>query len=116
MTNKEAIDMLNILKFRYRDADGTEFRMALDLAIKALEAPTVDTYTEDDVKIAIKEGHEVGYEMAKAKYERPTGEWIETFTSHTAYECSCCGLMLSPEPYAFCPNCGAKMIKEAENE
>ena len=40
-------------------------------------APTVDAYTEDDVKTAIKEGHQVGYEMAKAKYERPTGEWIE---------------------------------------
>lgn len=35
-------------------------------------APTVDAYTEDDVKTAIKEGHQVGYEMAKAKFERPT--------------------------------------------
>lgn len=38
-------------------------------------APTVDTYTEDDVQYAIKEGHQVGYEMAKAKYERPTGDF-----------------------------------------
>lgn len=39
-------------------------------------APTVDTYTEDDIHYAIKEGHQVGYEMAKAKFERPQGEWI----------------------------------------
>lgn len=38
-------------------------------------APTVDTYTEDDVQYAIKEGHQVGYEMAKAKFERPQGEF-----------------------------------------
>lgn len=37
MTNKEAIEKLDILRFRYRDAEGTEFRMAIDLAIKALE-------------------------------------------------------------------------------
>lgn len=36
-------------------------------------APTIDTYTEDDVQYAIKEGHQVGYEMAKAKFERPQG-------------------------------------------
>ena len=40
-------------------------------------APTVDTYTEDDVHYAIKEGHQVGYEMAKAKFERPHGEIIK---------------------------------------
>lgn len=44
-------------------------------------APTVEAYTEDDVKNAIKEGHEVGYEMAKAKYERPT----EVNCSHCDY-------------------------------
>ena len=40
-------------------------------------APTVDTYTEDDVHYAIKEGHQVGYEMAKAKFERPQDEAIK---------------------------------------
>lgn len=30
-------------------------------------APTVDTYTEDDVQYAIKEGHQVGYEMTNFK-------------------------------------------------
>lgn len=46
----------------------------------------------------------------KALEERPHGEWINTFTSYAAYECSCCGLS-SPEVYDFCPNCGAKMEK-----
>lgn len=33
-------------------------------------APTVEAYTEDDVQYAIREGHQIGYEMAKAKFER----------------------------------------------
>lgn len=44
-------------------------------------APTVDTYTEDDVQYAIKEGHQVGYEMAKAKFGRPQ----EVNCSHCDY-------------------------------
>lgn len=33
--------------------------------------------TNDDIQQAIKEGFANGYEMAKSKYERPQGEWIE---------------------------------------
>ena len=80
-------------------------------------APTVDTYTEDDVKTAIKEGHEVGYEMAKAKFERPQGEWL---TNRVAFHLTCpfCGCNLralkdkvfeGDYEYNFCPNCGADM-------
>lgn len=68
---------------RLIDADA--FREQLDRAYEYTElgeviemldnAPTVDTYTEDDVQYAIKEGHQVGYEMAKAKFGQPTGEF-----------------------------------------
>ena len=77
-------------------------------------APTVDAYTEDDVKTAIKEGHEVGYQMAKAKFERPQGEWISDGDVHS--KCSLCGFKYADYRILFdyCPNCGAKMIKEAE--
>lgn len=38
MTNKQVIDILRIIRYRYEnDEDGVEFRYALDLAIKALE-------------------------------------------------------------------------------
>lgn len=60
------------------------------------DAPTVDTYTEDDVHYAIKEGHEVGYGMAKAKFGRPQGEWIDTGNMEEyweeEYQCSICGV------------------------
>ena len=75
-------------------------------------APTVDAYTEDDVKNAIKEGHEVGYEMAKAKFERPQGEWIEYFDSSSGFTwrtCSRCMFEDGKKYYKFCPNCGAYM-------
>ena len=42
-------------------------------------APTVDTYTEDIVKMAIKAGYNDGYEMARAKFERPQGDLIKAF-------------------------------------
>ena len=35
-------------------------------------APTVEDITEDDIKEAIKTGYRDGYDMAKAKYEKPT--------------------------------------------
>lgn len=116
MSNKEAIE--NIIKIK-KQFHKYEFTYALDLAIKALEAPTVDTYTEDDVKTAIKEGHQVGYEMAKAKYERPTGEWIEHYDNSDGFTwltCSRCMCKAYEDDYNFCPNCGADMRKEAENE
>ena len=75
-------------------------------------APTVDAYTEDDVKTAIKEGHKVGYEMAKAKFERPQGEWIEYFDSSSGFTwrtCSRCMFEDGKKYYKFCPNCGAYM-------
>lgn len=81
-------------------------------------APTVDTYTEDDVKTAIKEGHQVGYEMAKAKFERPTGEWKQ-ISPAKIYECTNCGRNVMTgdiECYQFCHSCGADMRKEAEND
>lgn len=86
-------------------------------------APTVDTYTEDDVENAIK-GYEVGYEMAKAKFKRPTGEWINQ-SQGAKYPCECSECHTEPfcndDGYVlsnFCPNCGAEMgIKEeTDNE
>ena len=81
-------------------------------------APTVDTYTEDDVQYAIKEGHQVGYEMAKAKFGRPKGEWITRTKDNGVnyhFYCSCCDREVI-QITDYCPNCGARMTKESENE
>lgn len=40
-------------------------------------APTVDTYIEDDIHEAIKAGYQDGYGMAKAKFERSQCELVE---------------------------------------
>lgn len=92
MTNKEAIVWLKECKEHY----GEYHEMcdeALDIAIKALE-------------------------------ERPQGEWL---TNRVAFHLTCpfCGCNLralkdkvfeGDYEYNFCPNCGARMTKEAENE
>ena len=49
--------------------------------------------------------------------ERPTGEWIMNKTSARGrnYTCTHCN-MVSRNKFAYCPKCGAKMKKEAEDE
>lgn len=92
-----------------------------EVLIAINNAPTVDTYTEDDVHCAIKEGHQVGYEMAKAKFERPQGEWIEKVERRGcfagdktvySYTCPFCGAK-EFKKYPFC-HCGADMRGGAE--
>lgn len=56
---------------KWLPAETKGYQLGWNDAIDAIvdNAPTVDTYTEDDVQYAIKEGHQVGYEMAKGKEE-----------------------------------------------
>lgn len=77
-------------------------------------APTVDTYIEDDMKEAIKVGQEVGYEMAKGKYERPQGEWLHNSDRPDNLICSVCNCgwdmwRYESKELKFCPHCGADM-------
>ena len=74
-------------------------------------APTVEAYTEEDAKQAIKDSFDSGYEMAKNKYERPQGEW--EFVSRNCWKCSYCQ-ELTNEGKNFCPHCGAEMEGEEE--
>lgn len=79
-------------------------------------APTVKTeITNEDLQNAMTESFKNGYEMAKAKYERPQGEWITTRTlKHDGNPyCSNCDEETIIR-YNFCPNCGAKMKGGAE--
>ncbi|MBO7425089.1 MAG: hypothetical protein J6U23_05375, partial [Clostridiales bacterium] len=105
MTNKVAIQWLKGLMTEERLSSELK---ALDLAIKALEDRS-QAITNEDIKSAIKEGFANGYEMAKAKFERPTGEWIilngdkvcpfcRTGTSHNTNA--------SISFFQFCPYCG----------
>ena len=49
--------------------------------------------------------------------EKPTGKWIfhKDYNESFRYGCNQCGT-LNNIPGNFCPTCGAKMKKEAENE
>ena len=63
--------------------------------------------TDEDIQNAIKQGFNDGYEMAKAKYERPQGEWIEK--GKYQFECNQCHYDDIAIKSTFCPNCGADM-------
>lgn len=75
-------------------------------------APTIETdMSEYSDKLWQK-----AYERGKAE-ARPQGEWLDIYETHIAYECSNCHLQLPITDYHnFCPNCGADMRKEAEND
>ena len=78
-------------------------------------APTVEPeITNEDIQNAIKQGYKDGYEMARAKFERPRGEWVKdeegkTICSNCGFEClySEDGFLYSLGNY--CSNCGAEM-------
>ena len=81
-------------------------------------APTVEPeITNDDIKIAIKQGYNDGYEMARAKFERPKGEWIARI-DETHYCSNCRGDAIDGDfdeiLTDFCPHCGVQMVGGAE--
>lgn len=71
-------DKLSEHKFTRESAKSSDYMRGWNDCIDTIidNAPTVDTYTEDDVQEAIKAGYQVGYELPKAKFERPQGKWI----------------------------------------
>lgn len=69
--------------------------------------------------------YEKGYADARNNYERPHGEWIKEDKpfggfgdSVLAITCSICkeSFVYRGTEHNFCPNCGADMRKETENE
>lgn len=94
MTNKEAIEELRELIEIDLHPCPPIYEEALNLAIKALE-------------------------------ERPHGEWLDEKFVAFHLTCNQCGCHLRRQKnevfegdfeYNFCPNCGADMRKEADNE
>ena len=67
-------------------------------------APTVETFTKDDIAGAYNEGYMCG----SRESEKPKGEWINTSPYDDKGECSLC-CYLSKKYYKFCPNCGVQM-------
>ncbi len=63
-------------------------------------------------------GFDDGYKTGRQE-ERPTGEWIEHYDNSDGFTwltCSRCLCKAYEDDYNFCPNCGADMRKEAEND
>jgi len=61
----------------------------------------------------------VAYECGQKLVERPQGKWTEHYDSSDGFTwltCSRCMFKAYEDDYNFCPNCGADMRKEANNE
>lgn len=81
-------------------------------------APTVKTFTLEDIEEQYRKGLEKG--LSEWETERPTGHWVNGYKS---FNCSVCGkIAYSWNQFGeyiqvksnFCPNCGAEMRKEEE--
>lgn len=112
---------------RLIDADKLEYELGCsdeEIIFKEIlrEAPTVDAYTEQDLRDVFNDGYSVGMEQAVRHGHNKNREYHEA----DEFRCSECGLHLedwtryvydedSDEEYAqeyvfkHCPECGAKI-------
>lgn len=86
-------------------------------------APTVDVIPNKEGYEMYNKGYASGYE--RCKEERPRGEWIMEDKPYggfgdsvLAITCSICkeSYIYRDTTHNYCPNCGAYMRKEANNE
>lgn len=100
------------------EANGIHY--ALELVESDIEIPTVEPeITNDDLQAAMTESYHLGYELAETKFKRPHGKWEEPFEMNGKSYHKCTNCHISSELILidkYCPNCGAKMDKEADNE
>lgn len=65
-----------------------------------------------DVRTAIRDAYDKGYEQGRIDYERKPGQWtLKTAPTGGEYECSECGKR-SMAPGYYCQYCGSKMVRE----
>lgn len=110
---------------RLIDADELANKVA-DLYTEGDEATESDKVVNDVIDLidnaptVCNDNYSMGYQdgVKKVLSERPQGEWIEHSTYKDVLICSNChhGSNQVYDTFKFCPNCGAKMTKEAENE
>lgn len=87
------------------------------LASVTFDKDELEQIVRDKVIEPIKNGELVLKTEEVKTEERPHGEWLDIYSSHIAYKCSCCGVQMPiTDLFNFCPNCGAYMRKEAEHD
>jgi len=85
-----------------------------ELCVPLYQIRNAPTVTPDMAQV-------LAYESGKASADRPTGNWIKCdFHDFGArvywnYKCTNCEAVYSTQ-YNYCPDCGAKMKQEEENE
>lgn len=128
LISREALKEIILKEYKGYEVSSTS---ASDI-IKIIDnAPTVDTFTFDDMKKGINVGYKAGrlsekWERPQGKDNTPTGTWIpeeETYTdlsgtieTYTRFKCDNCMQGQNFGPYPFCPWCGKKMNPEIRKE
>ena len=110
---KEEVKKLNEMLPNLTDEkDKQSVRFAINVLQDLIDnAPTVETFTKDDVAGAYNEGYICGGRENK----RPKGEWIVREGEPMEYECPFCG-ELNCCKGNFCPDCGADMRGDTNDD
>ena len=100
------------------DTYSNDLLVGLDMAYQIIDnAPEVDISGNE--YFPYRTAFFNGVEAAKAKYGRPQGEWVEGYhDGFTTHDCSICGFSKEGThlQYNFCPNCGAYMKGEPNED
>ncbi len=83
--------------------------------IKAIEDEWDGCLGEYNSACIIRDTCEAIDRVASTQPERKTGRWIRSGNKLVPYYCSSCTGRFDYE-WKFCPNCGAKMLKEDEGK
>ena len=128
MTREEAINNLESLynEVYNEDSDGYSYAIALDMAIEALSAETVEgvgRYENAMQKlremprylnnVKAKQIKKISINTIQGEWIKHEGKWVDFDFYPTKYECNQCHYCVD-EGYdsIFCPNCGARMKSE----
>ncbi len=128
MTREEAIDLLDNLIGMVEDNHKSDYDMALQMAIQALEQePCTDSVSveaviewlkdKDIIKLKSQEENAIKelQQVYSVKPQPKTGHWIDHQEDRWIYaKCSECGSVRNTQTN-YCPNCGARMESEVED-
>lgn len=90
------------------------YRISVEDLMKGLDALPPVTPNDEEMAMQYQRGYIDGFKEGKVTFEPKTGHWIDDIAR---WKCSECDWWYRDwKQFNYCPNCGARMVKEQESE